>query len=236
MEINSTQTPNKIKKPQPKNNDHNAQHTEHGLKGQSNTLQKNIERAAASLNMDADTLKVWLKERLFIEPSVLLSFLHQIVQYKLNPLSGEIVLINLEDGRHQTMITIDGWCKLINAHPQFAGMTFRESTELQDGILAWIECCIYRHDRILPITIKEYYEEIKTEHTIWASMPRRMLRHRAIQQCARIAFGIHCSDSENSLSHSRTEIKSKDQLTEDLPISKSRTDLLKERLSINMTD
>ena len=236
MEINSTQTLNKIKKPHPKNNDHNAQHTEHGLKGQSNTLQKNIERAAASLNMDEDTLKVWLKERLFIEPSVLLSFLHQIVQYKLNPLSGEIALINLEDGRHQSMITIDGWCKLINAHSQFAGMTFRESTVLQDGIPAWIECCIYRHDRILPITIKEYYEEIKTEHAIWKNMPRRMLRHRTIQQCARIAFGIQYTDSENLLNHKSAEINTNEQQTEALPITKSRKEWLKERLSINIID
>ena len=230
MEINSTQTLNKIKKPHPKNNDHNAQHTEHGLKGQSNTLQKNIERAAASLNMDEDTLKVWLKERLFIEPSVLLSFLHQIVQYKLNPLSGEITLINLEDGRHQSMITIDGWCKLINAHSQFAGMTFRESTVLQDGIPAWIECCIYRHDRILPITIKEYYEEIKTEHAIWKSMPRRILRHRTIQQCARIAFGIHCTEIGQSLDTYKKEKPTKDELNEESKSGKSRTEWLKEHL------
>ena len=230
METNSTQTVSNIKKPHPKNNDHNAQHTEHGLKGQSNTLQKNIDRAAASLNMDEDTLKVWLKERLFIEPSVLLSFLHQIVQYKLNPLSGEIALINLEDGRHQTMITIDGWCKLINAHSQFAGMTFRESTELQDGIPAWIECCIYRHDRILPITIKEYYEEIKTEHAIWKNMPRRMLRHRTIQQCARIAFGIHCTEIGHVLDTHKKEKPTKDELNEESKSGKSRTEWLKEHL------
>ncbi len=230
METNSTQTPNKIKKPHPKNNDLNAQHTEDDLKGQSNTLQKNIDRAAASLNMDEDTLKVWLKERLFIEPSVLLSFLHQIVQYKLNPLSGEIALINLEDGRHQTMITLDGWCKLINAHPQFAGMTFRESTVLQDGIPAWIECCIYRHDRILPITIKEYYEEIKTEHAIWKSMPRRMLRHRTIQQCARIAFGIHCTEIGHALDTHKKEKPTKDELNEESKSGKSRTEWLKEHL------
>ena len=230
METNSTQTVSKIKKSHPKNNDHNAQHTEHGLKGQSNTLQKNIDRAAASLNMDEDTLKVWLKERLFIEPSVLLSFLHQIVQYKLNPLSGEIALINLEDGRHQTMITMDGWCKLINAHPQFAGMTFRESTVLQDGIPAWIECCIYRHDRILPITIKEYYEEIKTEHAIWVSMPRRMLRHRTIQQCARVAFGIQCTEIRLSLDTHQKEKIIIDELKKESKNGQSRMEWLKERL------
>ena len=31
---------------------------------------------------------------------------------------------------------------------------------------------------------------MKTEHPSWKQMPRRMLRHRVIQQCARMAFGI----------------------------------------------
>jgi hypothetical protein len=89
--------------------------------------------------------------------------------------------------------------RLINQDPQFAGMTFKESSELELGIPLWMECSIYRHDRILPITIKEYSSEIKTEHLLWKTMPRRMLRHRSIQQCARLAFGIHIADQPSNL-------------------------------------
>jgi len=42
----------------------------------------------------------------------------------------------------------------------------------------------------VPIEVKEYLCEIQTEHSIWKDMPRRMLRHRVIAQCARLAFGV----------------------------------------------
>ena len=51
-------------------------------------------------------------------------------------------------------------------------------------------CAIYRHDRVVPIEVKEYLCKIQTEHSIWKEMPRRMLRHRVIAQCARLAFGV----------------------------------------------
>jgi hypothetical protein len=43
---------------------------------------------------------------------------------------------------------------------------------------------------VVPIEVKEYLCEIQTEHSIWKDMPRRMLRHRVIAQCARLAFGV----------------------------------------------
>ena len=41
------------------------------------------------------------------------------------------------------------------------------------------------------MTVREYLSEVRTDHTIWQQMPRRMLRHKTLQQCARLAFGIH---------------------------------------------
>jgi hypothetical protein len=81
-------------------------------------------------------------------------------KYGLDPLSDQIILIQSQNDTYQAFITIDGWSKLINEHPQYAGMSLRDSTELKDGIPTWIECTIYRNDRILPIVIKEYYEEV----------------------------------------------------------------------------
>lgn len=51
-------------------------------------------------------------------------------------------------------------------------------------------CAIYRTDRVVPIKVKEYLCEIQTVHSIWNEMPGRMLRHRVIAQCARLAFGV----------------------------------------------
>jgi uncharacterized short protein YbdD (DUF466 family) len=43
--------------------------------------------------------------------------------------------------------------------------------------------------------IKEYLEEVRTDHPSWQQIPRRMLRHRVIQQCARLALGISANEA-----------------------------------------
>jgi hypothetical protein len=55
----------------------------------------------------------------------------------------------------------------------------------------WMECTIHRSDFAVPMTVREYLSEVRTDHAIWDQMPRRMLRHKTFQQCARLAFGIH---------------------------------------------
>ena len=37
--------------------------------------------------------------------------------------------------------------------------------------------------------IKQYFIEVKGEQAIWKKMPRRMLRYKALQQCAKLALG-----------------------------------------------
>ena len=162
-------------------------------------LLQTVSKIATVLQLEEAELALWLEDYVHLRPRVLLHFLHQIRKYRLDPLSDEIMLFKNPEGQYQTLITIDGWMKLINQDPQFAGMTFKESPELELGIPLWMECSIYRHDRILPITVKEYSAEIKTEHLLWKTMPRRMLRHRSIQQCARLAFGIHIADQPSNI-------------------------------------
>jgi len=162
-------------------------------------LLQTVSNIATVLQFEEAELALWLEDYVHLPPRVLLNFLHQIRKYRLDPLSDEIMLFKNPEGQYQSLITIDGWMRLINQDPQFAGMTFKESSELELGIPLWMECSIYRHDRILPITVKEYSSEIKTEHLLWKTMPRRMLRHRSIQQCARLAFGIHIADQPRNL-------------------------------------
>ncbi|MFO1465836.1 MAG: recombinase RecT [Steroidobacteraceae bacterium] len=54
----------------------------------------------------------------------------------------------------------------------------------------WIECTIERKDRSMPVSVREYLAECERDTGPWKSHPRRMLRHKALIQCARIAFGF----------------------------------------------
>ncbi len=157
------------------------------------TLQKSIERTAETLGLDPEELQLWLEQYPNLTPYTQIQLLRMAAKYQLDPLSDEISVMETHEG-YQTFITIDGWVKLINAHEQYAGMSLREATTEDGQAPEWMECTIYRHDRILPIVVKEYLEEVRTEHASWQQMPRRMLRHRVIQQCARLAFGISQSD------------------------------------------
>jgi hypothetical protein len=157
------------------------------------SLQTSIKNTAEILKIEADDLQLWLDQYLGITPYTQIQLLRLASKYQLDPLSDEVNLLETKEG-YLPFITIDGWAKLINQHPQYAGMSLRDSTELIDGIPIWMECTIYRNDRILPIVIKEYLEEVRTDHPSWQQMPRRMLRHRVIQQCARLAFNIPTSE------------------------------------------
>ena len=53
------------------------------------------------------------------------------------------------------VVGVDGWSRIINTHKQFAGMRFKESDELVDGVPSWTECTMYRWDRRVPTSVRE---------------------------------------------------------------------------------
>ncbi len=162
-------------------------------------LQTAINNMCQTLDLDPEEVQLWLDQHLGVPLYPQVQLLRLANKHQLDPLSDEIALLQNQDQTYQPFITIDGWSKLINNHPQYAGMSLRDSTELIDSIPTWMECTIYRNDRILPIVIKEYLEEVRTDDPSWKHMPRRMLRHKVIQQCARLALGI--SANEAYISH-----------------------------------
>jgi hypothetical protein len=112
-------------------------------------------------------------------------------QHSLNPLNREIFMLGSgTEAPPLIVVGVDGWSKIMNSHPQFAGMQFQESAESSSGIPSWMECEIYRHDRVVPLRVREYFEEARSDHLAWITHPRRMLRHKCMVQCARIAFGL----------------------------------------------
>ena len=88
------------------------------------------------------------------------------------------------------VVGVDGWSRIINTHKQFAGMRFKESDELVDGVPSWIECSMYRWDRRVPTSVREYLLEVRGLSAGWITHPRRMLRHKSMVQCARLSFGL----------------------------------------------
>lgn len=191
-------------------------------------LEKTIAHAAEVLNIEADELKLWMDQHQGITPYTQVQLLRLASKHLLDPLSDEISIIETKEG-FLPFITIDGWAKLMNQHPHYAGMSLREPTESNSQLPAWMECTIYRNDRILPIVVKEYLEEVMTNHPSWLQMPRRMLRHRVIQQCARLAFGISAQEVVTIEKNN----KNITEATDHIPTEKNRTKQLKEILYLN---
>ena len=166
-------------------------------------MAKALKGAAQAVGMTPKDLTAWFSQHPQLGEATQETCLRLIAEYRLNPRADELDLVQFEEGRWQVFITVNGWAKLINAHPAFCGIEFSEASELEEGVPLWMGCAIYRTDRIKPIVIREYFAEMKTEHIAWQQMPRRMLRHRAMQQCARLAFGItvpECKPNLNSVS------------------------------------
>jgi hypothetical protein len=194
------------------------------------TLEKAIEHAASVLNIEADELHLWLEQHQGITAYTKIQLLRLASKHLLDPLSDEIGVMETKEG-FLPFITIDGWAKLINQHPQYAGMSLREPLDSGNQLPQWMECTIYRNDRILPIVVKEYLEEVMTNHPSWQQMPRRMLRHRVIQQCARLAFGINASDKVDKTKAMAEEIVEDPKIEVTPKIKKTRSEALKEKLS-----
>lgn len=104
-------------------------------------------------------------------------------QYELNPFTKEIYAFPDSQNGIVPVVGVDGWARIINSNPQFDGMDFDQDDES-------CTCVIYRKDRSHPIKVTEYMSECKREVKPWKSHPKRMLRHKAMIQCARLAFGF----------------------------------------------
>lgn len=104
-------------------------------------------------------------------------------QYGLNPWTKEIYAFPDKNNGIVPVVGVDGWARIINEHPAFDGIEFEQDEES-------CTCTIYRKDRGHPIRVTEYMAECKRDTAPWKTHPRRMLRHKAMIQCARIAFGF----------------------------------------------
>jgi hypothetical protein len=151
-------------------------------------IAKELTSAASVLEINELELKAWVDLQIEIPAKTILSLLRTMQHWHLDPLKEEIGFTQYEDGNWQVFISVNGCSKLLNEHSQFNGLVFNQADTLVEGVPEWMECSIYRRDRIMPITVREYFVEVRNSHDMWQKMPRRMLRHRALQQCVRLAI------------------------------------------------
>ena len=158
-------------------------------------MSKALQQVAERLAIDPDELKsIVLKT---VMPSnkqptneQFLSFIAVANEYGLNPLTKEIYAFPSQGGGIQPIVSIDGWLKIINTHPEFNGMTFTDERDSEDKLIA-ITCNIFRKDTQHPTQVTEYMAECRRDRSEpWAKWPNRMLRHKAAIQAGRYAFGL----------------------------------------------
>lgn len=144
-------------------------------------------KLAARLNMDGagEELIDILKATAFKGPASdaqMTALMIVANQYGLNPWTKEIYAFPDKNNGIVPVVGVDGWSRIINEHPQFDGMEFETTADS-------CTCVMFRKDRSHAIRVTEYMDECKRNTQPWQSHPRRMLRHKTLIQCARLAFG-----------------------------------------------
>lgn len=144
-------------------------------------------KLAARLDMgDGTGLMETLKQTAFkgqVSDAQMTALMIVANQYGLNPWTKEIYAFPDRQNGIVPVVGVDGWSRIINSHPQFDGIDFE-----QDATSC--TCTIHRKDRGHPIRVTEFMIECSRDVGPWKSHPYRMLRHKALIQCARLAFGF----------------------------------------------
>lgn len=157
-----------------------------------------IMQMAARYDIDAEKMLATLKATAFrgepgkeVTNEQLMALLVVAKEYNLNPWLKEIYAFPDKGGGIVPVIGVDGWVRMMNQHEHFDSQEFRypEGYDDPEVIPPWIDCVIYRKDRSRPTVVREFFDEVKRNTGPWQSHPRRMLRHKALIQCVRLAFG-----------------------------------------------
>lgn len=138
-----------------------------------------------------------------VTPDQMTALLVVANQHGLNPWTNEIYAFP-NNGGIIPIVGVDGWSRIMNDHPQYDGIEFKFDEQEHS-----CTCTIYRKDRKHPIVVTEYLNECQRNTQPWKSHPKRMLRHKAMIQCARLAFGftgIYDQDEAERIAENREPI------------------------------
>jgi phage recombination protein Bet len=173
---------------------------------------------AARLNVDPSKLLDTLKATVFrgANNDELLALVVIANEYELNPILREMFAFPGKKGGIVPLVSIDGWCRIINRQPHFDGVEFAFTTNEETGKPESCTCSIFVKDRSRPVTVTEYYSECYRNTDPWNQMPFRQLRHKALIQCGRYAFGfsgIHDEDEARDQAATNFQIPDTKTLT-----------------------
>lgn len=164
------------------------------------TKQSALAVMASKFNVEPARLLETLKATLMPKATneEMLSFVVVANQYGLNPFTREIYAFPARNGGIQPVVSVDGWIRMMNNHASFDGIQF--TTEDKDGKPFSVTATIHLKDRTHPVEVTEYFSECSRNTEPWKVNPRRMLRHKALIQCARVAFGFSgITDEEEAI-------------------------------------
>lgn len=116
------------------------------------------------------------------------AFLLVAKEYKLNPLLKEIYAFPAQRGGIVPVVSIDGWVNLVNSNPNNDGFDFTFDHDANGNLIS-CTCTMHRKDRTRPVVVTEFLSECIRNTDPW-KMKHRMLRHKALIQAARYAFGF----------------------------------------------
>lgn len=162
---------------------------------------------AGKYNVEPTKLLETLKNTVFRGASndELLALVVVSNEYGLNPLTKEIYAFPAKGGGIVPVVSIDGWLRMMNDHPQFDGIDY-EFEHDDEGKLISCTSIIHRKDRAHPTRVTEYLAECRRNTEPW-KMERRMLRHKATIQGARVAFGFSGITDEDEAAHTPSLVR-----------------------------
>lgn len=165
-------------------------------KEKKNALTKLAER----LDLNTDTMRKTLMATAFVNCKDEAQFVAGVVvanTYGLNPLTKEMTVFPGKNGGVIPVVMIDGWIKLVNRQDNYDGVEIVENkhpegkTNKSGTDVDSVTVKFYLKNRTHPVIVTEYMEECwDPSKEPWKRWPRRMLRHKAYIQGARVAFGF----------------------------------------------
>ena len=163
---------------------------------------------AAKFNLDSDvflnTIKATVmkpgKDGKIPSNEEIAAFLVVANKYNLDPFTNEIYAFPSKKGGIIPIVGVDGFTTIMNRQANFNGydLEYSEEAVTMDGAKScpeWAEVKIYHKDREHPTIVREYLDEVYVPARggfsgPWQTHTKRMLRHKALIQGIRVAFGI----------------------------------------------
>lgn len=147
---------------------------------------------ASRCNVDPAKLHSTLKNTVFkgATDDELLALVVTANTYDLNPILKELYAFPKKGGGITPMVGVDGWVKIMNRQANLDGWECEIFPKETNAKPTHATCTIWIKERSHPVKVTEYFEECKRNTDPWNGSPRRMLRHKAMIQAIRLAFGV----------------------------------------------